>query len=1552
MSTSTPTPSMVAQTVSARFASRPTLESVTRTLLTQAISAHYPTLHLDLALTQLASPHAGDGWTLQPLMPKVLEYLALGTPLDFQDSQSRPYYLTDRPPTRLAPAGGSLDMQLLAELIRELRWSVPIGLQDALTAYWNEDGRWQWLGNLLRDTLQSAALKQTELSDLARDTLQQVIDCPDYEQRLSRYNAAHTFAYSMETRLHSGAEQSVLPSVDVVLVRNVNSHTVVLLCEPGGPISAFDSIDAFNRHWTARITRQYTVDSLSYQRYEIQGHLFDNGAALILNQQLKSLEALRLPTTLGTATLQALCAELSDPGYYFTDAAHVDPARADLLRPHLPAGLLGASADDLAVYRHYLLALASSKVIHKGRTFLSGINDLHAFTREALLTAMKQQRQPLDASTIPAPDPDKVLLTFTQYAGYPGAPGIVDTVQMSLTELAVKNLIGRPGGTLTVKHSEGLALPDWLSADYISRRNGLIEQADIGKTYPDYLKQQLLADTPDARERERLFADQLRAQLPLQALELHLNNEAGVSAIGARYVAALVRTNGDRREVDGQPVVIRCLALLRKPEAKPDVVANMFIIEALDIRHGPHLLYRPLYAQPLREFSSRDALLAALAEPGELQASVLTWLSDEARAVYDNGGFQEPHYIRFGQGDEFATLTVPPPAQLANDGASLELLQYLDNGRLMQYLYGSNARALIDQASHDSVSNHTSRWRALVETGSVLFSALLLPLLRGPAMLTGWLLTLMAAAQHDIQALNSSEPVTRELASADVLLNLAMLLFEVAPRVTGVPPMPPALKDRALLPPAPPARAEQWPIPRAALLNEGTVAIAEQLTAPQSSLLELGFASARNRLTQAQRARLARLRAGRPATLPDPVLNGPRKGLYVINRAWYVMIETNLYQVRLDPDGNAFIVNSFDTSQRGPQVRPDAQGHWSIDLNLRLLGGMPPKRVAAERERKAQRKIQLQDQYSDFVTQQVSTQRAIDIAQSVMEIAEQDPRYSAEQRAGQRRQFDSALQRQTALFQQLLDTREERVDYNIPLNRSTLVVLMENTVNNARKSVIVSDKDRNALYATYPGFTQGGTRLRDEITARYGHYVTFIKALDEINERAINALDLKDRQLEALYNLGDEGVRSYERLTANRPEGEVSSLGVKQLRLLTLRVLSVKDVDLTLMDSFNAIIEPLNLQLRSHLELTGIELSPVERKDLLESLVQHYGQALDALQGMAIVNAEELEHTAFDTLLKMVEKLYEDAALQLSKEFKPDPLPRQRPPKRPKISAGRPQKKLIKTRSGNVLIGDLQPAGTRLSIDVVEMRSAHNNDVIGTYSRHGEVWDEVRVQAEPQTPPPTRPLNVIKGDARKLFRQLEGHLSGAERYKQQCRHAVEIEELMNHEAARLDKLATELDQALLAQPEAARIDADRHLVDEMRQGATRLKNKGHELRIALSLHLPPTHGALQFLFDQHLVQVARLGERIAMKGARKDFIQEYAINDRKGYPLWYAHFHYPTAHTAKADYSVAHIKTVAQRRESYYTLLDRAHTPQAIVDVHRALLGRALAEQKFLPLAP
>jgi hypothetical protein len=1546
-------PTSPAHAVSLQFISRPSLETVARQLLGDAIKERYPTLVIDLLRTRLGSPQSDGSWTLRPLMEHVLEYLATGIAPNFDDVAGQSCFLADQPPTQLKlpiSAPEQLEMSVIAGLIRELPWALPMGLQDALTDYWQattENGvnRWRWLADLLLDTLRTSALRHPQLDALERDSIDQLIQVPDRDNRLHRYGESAVYAYCLQTTLTGQGRTANLLGPELLLVRVVGGRTLGLLCKPDGSIERVRSLDTFAQTWGRRIAARFNADTITSQRYEPDGNLFDTQAALILNQQLENLGALQLPARQPLATLNEVYRQLTDPGLFFLDSLQAPPAILASLKPRLPDWLSQASGADQMRYRQYCLQLASAKKRSAGRTFLSDISDIRSFAVDALWQQMKRDELTLgkvaaDQSQADHFKPDDLELSFAVAAGYPDGAGIIEHRTLTLTELALKNLAGKPRGQATLRHRHGKTLPVWLTADYINR---LVGHVDIGKTYPALLENLLLGDTPQVSQRETWFADQLAAQLPLQALELALKPPHVLSNKGAQMVAALLQTSADERRVDGEPVVIRSLALLRKPEAAADGVNNMFIIEAQNIEVGPHLLYRPLYADSLMEFATRQALLDAIAKTGELQTSVLTWLPDSARTVYDNGGFQEPHYVRFGQGDEFTAPNIPRPASLATDGASDELLQCLLNGRLYQYLYGSYVRALVVQADRDSVSNSESRWAVLLEGGGLLFNSLLLPWLRGPAMLTGWLLALMTSASQDIPALNNPDPVTRELAAVDTLLNLGMLLLHLAPApAIAQPAVPRERLEQALKPPIP--RRQNWPVSVSPSVEEGTVALYGHWPGASHAPLDFSFANPRNQLTSIQRERLARLKVTPPATLPAPIASGPDKGLYLIEGTLHALIDGDLFKVSHEPDGRV-IVDPADIRNHGPYLRLDHE-RWVLDLRLRLRGGMLGKKLAAERQRKTQRKQELQAEYNRYLGQQATEQRRVDLAENLWIQAQNDPNETAQERISRRRRFDTALQQQVAEYEKILATRQEREQLMIALSPQTVVRLMENTINNARKSVVFAGDDRAELYSANVAFTVQGPRLTLAVITHQREYLRFIEQLIEINARQIRWLELKDQYLDALFNMGEAGAETYTRLTANRPTTEYSALAVKNLQLRSLKFPSLKEFEPGPSEALDSVFDTLQLHVRTHSELNALDLPPDERLEVLGSLVEHYGKALDALKGIGIVNADELFTPYFNQLLKLVEELYQDAARQLAIEVKPDPQPRRRPPKRPMVTVGRPVKKVIKTRKG-MMIGELKPAGTSLPVDVVEVRTEDTGQLLSSYSQHEDVWDEIRVVPAAATPQPKRSLFDIRVEANQLLKGLDDHLNRANSYLTVTRHPQELEEVLQHEANRLLAVADELEHT-----EGKRTDAERTQLESLRFAALQLNTRGKDLRIRASLQLPPTHGNLEYLLQEDQVQIASLGARLQMRGEQRDFIQEYAINDKRGFPLWYAHFHYPSATTPKQNYSAAHLKTRAQRKQSYQSLLSNAHDPQSIVNVHRGLIGKALAERHFLPLAP
>lgn len=1550
----------VASAINAQFANPPDLQTVVRTMLEAALKEKYPTLVFDLQNTHLAIPRTTTGWDFHLLMPKVMDYLGSGIELDVTPRNNQPYYLCDEPYKWLAPANGVLDMHIVKTLIEELSWRVPIGLQNALSDFWSARGntgssRWQWFSLLLKDMLSLSAAQQDNLNDNHRALIKQLLDCPVRQDRVAQYGEKAARVYLVKATLTQPARTSRL-------------STIMLIEGPGqliawfatGPLTLFSSLDAFIKKAGRILGLPKPTQPIEFERFELEGDVFEIRSATLLNRQLENLNRLKLPASIGWAQLEEVYKDMTNVSTGYLKFQPVDPKLLLSLQQHLPDWLKTASFSDQALYRHFSLALASTKKSHQGRTFLSGISDVRTYTvdvlkqllfRDKLQYEPESQGQTFDAQLAP----DDIELTFHSVVGLPGAVGIEEPVTMSLTDLALKNLQGRPTGRLTLRHRRGLELPAWLTPAYITRRSGLIEQANIGEAYPKRLESLLLSDTPDAQERERLYAQYLRVQLPLHALELSLKKESGVTPLGARYVAALVKTLPADRIIDGQTVVIRQLALIREHEATPDIVSNMFIIEPVNIAVGPHLLYRPFYAQSLIEFATRDALLSALAEPGELQDSVLTWLSDSARPIYDNGGFKEPHYVRFGIGDEFAPIEVPAPASLATNGTSNELLHYLHNGQVMLYLYGSNAKALVDQADADSVSNSESRWRVLLQGGGLIFDSLLvLPGLPRTFMLTGWLLSLAHSATQDIPALASDSPTERELAMVDVLINLGMLLLHMAPgSKPGRPAQIDALRAESLHPLLMSPQVPEWPEPEIIPVRSGPVRLPGEYPDPQSTLLDFSFANASNRLTRSQRARLATFEVTRPATLPSPQTYGASKGLYRIQQKWHAEIDQALYEVELEADGRATIVAPSDSNTRGPGIRADANGTWALDLRLRLNGGMPPRRIAAYQHQKQARIEALNTTLQTIYGQERTLYDNVLKTQQFYVRASNDPRFTFEQLEQFRARFEMALSQEMMAYQELIGSINERIELKIPLSEAVVIGLLEKAFDNRATGLSSIATEQRIAARKWPQFAtplspQAATAAAEADPAGI---LQFAKEQIAINERAIERLAQRTSILDQLNNLSNAGSEAANRLTANLSEHELTSLTLKNFQLSCLKLASAKPlVSFKIEESLENAIDPVREYVHTHNQLNTLELEPGKRLEVLDSLVEHYGQALDAVQGIGLIHSDELDIEYFSKLRQLITELYQEATEQLAAEIKPPPKPRKKIRRRQPSATSRTQRKVINARGKGSLIGSVRPAGGEWPIEVVEIRAEYDNKLLSTYTQHGDEWVEIKSPRH-IAPTPKRSLEVIKGQARKLFGMFEQIQRKVKQYKRQTRHPQEIEEILSHEATKFDRLADELHAAWLEQPEAARLPADQILVNDMHTAAQQLDQEGKALRLQLCLELPPTHGNLQFLLDQRRVQISRMGQRVPLSGERKDYIQEYAISEPGKTPLWYAHFHYERADTPKEVYTVAHLKTREQRTMSYFSQLNTAQNEQAVVTIHRGQIGKALAERWFLPLA-
>lgn len=772
-----PRRSPTAEIARQQFAGEPGLQAVVGRLLTDAIKSASPGLDFDINQVDLAQPDPDNPgqFKRKPLTTLALEYLVDGAVPDLPANSK----LVDTRPDVLTHTGNTPDTPLAVDMgaIQSAFRALPGQLAQALTTdvsnYWDQPAfgaptraslspfagsRRTLISNLLRDNLRLAALKQPGLDDLQRETLDLVVRYPNGSTRPSSNDNAEVTVFNLGSisEPNQGAIEST--SANLLIQRHVGERTILLLCEPSGKVTPYDSYAAFNAARERQLKAQAPEQRLLNTLRKVDGNAFQTQAETVITQRLDNSLA-------------------PDPSWLNLDTLD-QPSRK------MPSWVSNATEAERVVLRELSLQLASITQRNKGRTYNSDIPDIRPFAEQAF--------DQLKAVSHPAKNLE-VVFKVPVGGNSPGGvvSGSLHRERMSMTDVLLKNLSGLPSRDVEVYLKPGNTRVPELEKD--GELQKLIEKVDVGKSYPELLKRELLDDPVKKAQRQSLFAQQVPVELQIKALELAVNKQSGFDTTGLRYVQAAVNPQPGAQTVDGKEIVVRPLAFIAGPGATPEVVDNMYLIEPEDSSGGPHILYRPLIADaPLLQFPTRQALLEAIQQPGRLQNDILAWFPDNAtRDYYKAWSFKEPSTQTtslFGVGDG-ETVPAAPTLAVGGYAAADALKAKLQTGQLMNHLYDANAQGLISMAEQQSVSDAESRWATLKEGGYLLLNAVL-PALRGPGAAIGTALQFQGILS-DLQTLADNATPDKETAMADLLLNFAMLVTHSRARSSRRPVDPP-----------------------------------------------------------------------------------------------------------------------------------------------------------------------------------------------------------------------------------------------------------------------------------------------------------------------------------------------------------------------------------------------------------------------------------------------------------------------------------------------------------------------------------------------------------------------------------------------------------------------------------------------------------------------------------------------------------------------------------------------------------------------------------------
>ncbi|VVN92263.1 dermonecrotic toxin domain-containing protein [Pseudomonas fluorescens] len=983
----------LAQAVSARFRTRPTLASVAQDLFSQALKSEYPALDVDLSKTTLNIPN----WVTDKKGRRIDGYLRKSL-LDIVTQSMTGKERWEDPQEHYLSVGINhnllVDMQRVEAFLQVLPEAIVPALQQALVEYWSElplfgDTRGRWLGNAIKFALLTRVTElapSTPLDTEQTETLMQVINCPVKDERSAMYGQQCAQVFLVGCTLHAAPAQVVSLLAQILVTRRVNDREIVLLFGPSGAFKVFASLNDFADQEGARLTDRLLIEAVDIQPYETAGNVFVTLAQALLNNQLESLKSLEPLAGQDLAALEKRYEQLTELAPSIIDRSPGGDQQTRFLevRDTLSDWLKRASGEDVEQYSRYVCDQAVYEQQSAGKPYNHDIESLEPFARQALHKALvaqaarqiAEQRRHEEPEETGSLDPDRIMVS--QYRSNRSPFEVIDgdihtqdysIETVSLTQRSLKHLLGLPFILTTINYEDGSAVPSWITPEYLRT---LIAEVDIGKAYPEKVKRQLLDDPSQRTEREKRYGQQLRVQLPMQALKLKIKGESGFSSLGYRYVAALMQPTAAGRYVDGREIVIGPLSFEPSLEqAHSDVeqaywkpsgeVRNMFLIGPRPDVNYPNdviVLYRPFYEESLIEFPSRYAFMEEVRsntprgtsvthpdgtrKPQSLRDSILEWLEPDARATYVSNGFKDPDtgysidFLFFLKGTGLWTRKASHPllSKTAFDGDPLP------------HLYEANAKIVIRGADEKTVSGDEFRWERFNAARWALANAVF-PFVEGPWAVVGAMVALAQNLKEVVEAEKQDDHVPAQTLLVQLLVNLGVVLLthglnslgsRLISRVDELSAVP-ASVPRA----RPGARASAEPGIRFKDAADGARFLEKADTVVDFSTSMSGDA-------QALLERLIK------NTLQGqgPVQAAPLNGIRVVEGRWFARVPARLRGqgwAEVSPAGgeNVFLLDGQGKPISWLQLRHNGRGLWEVAPEFRVRGGGLKKDPGAKR---------------------------------------------------------------------------------------------------------------------------------------------------------------------------------------------------------------------------------------------------------------------------------------------------------------------------------------------------------------------------------------------------------------------------------------------------------------------------------------------------------------------------------------------------------------------------------------------------------------------------
>ena len=1557
-----------------QFLPRPTFKNVVAEAFKQAMLEAYPGLKADVSHAHISQslPSADAQPAPAPDPPSTWRLIAPSTLLiqGFIDqrtlnlSADRHRLTIDQKVENPAPL--SVSMATLEKLLNEWAPQVIDVFAQALIHFWSTPSPagvspWLWLSRVLQvglsathnDTHRQPALTQEQSAGLGA-----LSGFADKEQRLklTMETPLHAYLVNIDTTDAQGPRRLQIPGL-ALITRSIGERLIVMAWSLADGVELFDSLQDFALSLPRRIPGLADDSPVVWSLYEPEGHFFQALAHTLLDKTLHTLTQLGETARAERWSAARLAQALDEEALMFHLFSPQESTDFQQLLNTLPQWLTTASRSDIRAYSHLLADQVAQQQIAEGKTFLDDIPSLLDFAVQTLTARLKQNHpdDPIDVASIDIHD---IAIQDLQMAW------LTEDV-MPLAEFALTYVGGKPAAFIEVKERSGRPLPTWLNASYIKN---LLEEIDIGSLYISLLKANLVDDTAQVTRRLTLFKSQLKAQLPLLALEHKIRGTGGFTEAGWHLVARLMGSNAvPRNNLD----CIRQLAFTLYDGASANLVSNMFVLGSRDLSAGPLVLFRPFATDSLLEFASREALMTAIQQPGELQDLTLAWLSDSVRSYYADGGFERPH-LESVVNQGFLALLPRSPAQLVD---------LIIQGDPLAYAFDSHVEALITLSDKQTVSSSERRWILFKRYAWMLFNGLTF-FVSGPLQKAAWVFQTLVSIDETLQARIESDPEAAKQSVISLLLNLSQALlheglsFHAAlnarSRLQAAPdlPMPAPLKlPTTSVLKAPPANTPKQAVSRKTGPDPDAQAVRSY------SALDFSWFNAQPRPSASQRAALDTFISDLEVSSGTAIEVGPLKGLINFENNTYAVIDKKTYRVSRQDDG-VVIQDAKQPTRLGPWLMSDDTGHWDFDLRLKLRGGGPKKRIAVMREEKKQALMQLIAEEARLMTEKQTRDRVLTLTEKLMATPTGREATFFERYETEFTQWSSSARELINVIQKMNDITP------VPSFETKIQALWGELTHKLFKMQNFLEDQRKELPLT--AFSElFKTRLDDAITQlgtnNQQPYLEIIEHLKKAEILERKAFDIAVQESEGIEEVSKYPIpRKWRMADLFQEEDKFffdrhwSVIYMQTLLELVLNR-AASDLNAEELHAFNylntdAFVNMGWSQLRLRLQEGQVSDEHIE---FYESAITLYQGLTATCENLIALKSEHFRNEYLPSLVAAIKPLKTFAEMQLSKviwesESSSSSSESDEPQPGPswkitlptvKAKAGALQQKVFKTTEKQVLVGVVREPSPDDPTEIVDVVDAFSQMKVSSYRRGAsDEWEQIE-NLRPATPSlisHAKSLARLEADAIKLLGRVEASIQQARAFAKTSKIPIEIEEILEFKSQSLDETAKHMQTLLSAEgPDVEPLSHSQRgiangLIAQLELNSVRLRAEGKRLRISLITDLPPTAANIDYLKAQDQVEIVRLGKRRPMSGPRKDYVQEYEVRSRDGKALWYAHFHYSSPDTPPAAFTAAHLKSEAQRFMSAQALYAQAGSTTDVIQIYRSKITLALAEKLFL----